>query len=319
MTPLVRRIAQRIGANLLLLLLLSLVVYLGVDMLPGDPITGELGLTATPDQIAAVRAHLGLDRPILARYADWVAGVAHGDFGTSTSGRPVTDMLGDRVGNSIVLACLAIAIVVPLSLGLAVLAALHRDRATDRALSTTTLLLVSVPEFVVASGLVVIFAVNLRWLPAVSIIPAGSRLLDHPDALALPVLALASTGTAYAFRVIRSTAATELRASHVEFLRLSGATTTTVLRTAVVPAVLPVAVQCWLVTGVGLIGGAVLVEKVFSYPGIGELLVTSTQSGDLPVVQALVLILGAATLAVLTIADLAVRLLTPRLRTGTRG
>jgi peptide/nickel transport system permease protein len=306
---------MRLVRALGLLALLSLVVHVGVDLLPGDPVTSRLGPTASPERIAELRAHLGLDRPVLVRYGDWLAGVVRGDLGKSASGRPVTEMLSDRVANSALLAGIAVAVLAPLSLLFAVWAAWRRG-AIDRVVSGGALVLVSVPEFVVAGALVLLFAVTLRAFPAVSLVPIGDSPLGHPEVLVLPVLSLLLVGLAYAVRMIRASAVSVLASPHVEFLRLNGATTGEVVRQAVLPAVLPVAVQVWLVTGVSFLGGAVLVEKVFGYPGIGELLVSSVQTGDLPVVQALVLILGAAMLLVLALADQAVIWLTPRLRTG---
>lgn len=303
---------RKLLSSLGLLVLLSFAVFVGVDLLPGDPVTARLGATAPPARIAEVRAHLGLDRPVLSRYGSWVLGVVQGDLGMSASGRPVTSMLSDRVGNSVLLSLVTLVLLVPLSFGLAVWAAWRRG--ADRVISSGALLLVSVPEFVVAGLLVLVFAVSLRWLPAVSLVPVGASPLSTPAVLVLPVLSLLLVGLAYAVRVIRSAAVGVLASPHVEFMRLNGASPGAVLRQAVLPAVLPVAVQVWLVTGVGFVGGAVLVEKVFGYPGIGELLVSSVQTGDLPVVQALVLIIGAAMLAALVVADWAVVLLTPRLR-----
>ncbi|MFS8104523.1 ABC transporter permease [Lentzea alba] len=306
---------MRLVRALGLLALLSLVVHVGVDLLPGDPVTSRLGPTASPQRIAELRAHLGLDRPVLVRYGEWLAGVVRGDLGMSTSGRPVTEMLSDRVANSALLAGIAMILLAPLSLALAAWAA-WRKGATDRVVSAGALVLVSVPEFVVAGALVLLFSVTLRALPAVSLVPIGESPLGHPEVLVLPVLSLLLVGLAYAVRVIRASAVSVLASPHVEFMRLNGSSTREVVRQAVLPAVLPVAVQVWLVTGVSFLGGAVLVEKVFGYPGIGELLVSSVQIGDLPVVQALVLILGAAMLLALVLADQAVIWLTPRLRTG---
>ncbi|MFC0623432.1 ABC transporter permease [Kribbella deserti] len=314
--PVLRHVAGRLVTSLCLLAGLSFLVFVGVELLPGDPVSSRLGPTATPERIATIRAELGLDRPVLTRYGEWLGGVLHGDLGTSSIGQPVTTLLSSRIGNSALLAGLAIAFLVPLSLGFGVLAAWRRGRTADRVISSGSLLLVSLPEFVVAGFLVLVLAVTLRLLPAVSLVPAGSSPLARPSVLVLPVLSLLLVGLAYATRVIRAAAATTLRAPYIEFLRLSGRSEAEVIRTAVVPSVLPVAVQVWLLTGVSMVGGAVLVEKVFGYPGIGELLVTSVQTGDLPVVQALVLILGAATLTVLVLADLAIIALTPRLRTG---
>ncbi len=312
MTSFAWKVLTRLG----MLAALSVLVFVGVDLLPGDPVTSRLGISATPEQADALRERLGLDRPLPVRYADWISGLCRGDLGVSAGGRPVAEMLSDRVGNSAVLAGLAVLILAPLSLTLGLWAAWRRGRPADRTISAGSLLMVSVPEFVVAGGLVLLFAVTLRWFPAVSLLPPGASPLGHADLLVLPVASLVLVGSAYAVRVIRGAATQTLAGPAAEFLRLNGVRWPALARRLVIPAVLPVAVQVWLVTGVALVGGAVLVEKVFGYPGIGELLVSSVQSGDLPVVQAVVLVLGASMLAALLLADFAVVLLTPRLRTG---
>ncbi|MGI5195760.1 ABC transporter permease [Streptomyces sp. CA-288835] len=317
--PVRRRLALRVATGGAVLAVLSFLVFVGVDLLPGDPVTARLGPNATPERVAEIKAARGLDEPVLTRYAHWLGGLLHGDLGTSASGKPVSGMLADRIGNSVLLAGLCVLLLVPVSLAAGLYAARRPGRAADRTVSAGSLMLVSVPEFVVASGLVLLFAVGLGALPAVSLIPAGDSPLQHPRMLVMPVLSLLLVAAAYAIRVIRACAVTVLAGPQVEFLRLTGVRERTILRTAVVPAVLPVAVQVWLVTGVGLVGGAVLVEKVYGYPGIGELLVSAVLGGDLPVVQALVIVLGAAMLLALVVADLAVVLLTPRLRTGGAG
>jgi peptide/nickel transport system permease protein len=313
----VRAVAVRLLVAAGLLVLLSVVVFVGVDLLPGDPVTARLGAQG-PEVVAEARTALGLDRPLAERYVGWLAGLARGDLGTSASGRPVTDMLSERLGNSVLLAGLAAAVLVPVSLLLGVFAGLRRGRVGDRVISTGLLLVVSIPEFVLAGGLVLVFAVGLGWLPAVSLVPAGVGPLSVPEVLVLPTLSLVLVSTGYAGRVIRAATAAASRAPHVEFLRLNGIAPATVLRTAVLPAVLPAAVQVWLVSVVGLVGGAVLVERVFGYPGVGELLITAVRTGDLPVVQALAMLLGGAILLALLVADLGVRALTPALRTAIR-
>ncbi|RSM69671.1 ABC transporter permease [Kibdelosporangium aridum] len=300
-----------------LLVVLSAVVFVGVDLLPGDPVTARFGGQG-PEAVAEAKARLGLDRPLAERYQDWLTGLVHGDLGTSASGRPVAAMLSDRLGNSVLLAGLAVAVLVPVSLLLGVIAGVRRGRASDRAVSTGMLLLASIPEFVLAGGLVLVFAVGLGWFPAVSLVPAGASPLSVPEVLVLPVAGLTLLAVGYTGRLIRAATAAAIRAPHVEFLRLNGIAPGVVLRTAVLPAVLPVAVQVWLTSGVGLVGGAVLVERVFDYPGIGDVLVTAVQTGDLPVVQALAMILGAAMLLALLLADIATHALTPTLRTATR-
>jgi peptide/nickel transport system permease protein len=314
----IRMVGARLAGVVGLLVLLSALVFVGVDLLPGDPVTSRLGATATPERIAEARARAGLDHPLAERYLDWAGGLLRGDLGTSASGRPVTDVLSDRVANSALLAGLALVLLVPLSLALGTWAGLRAGRPGDRLVTTASLLVVAVPEFVTAGALVLVFAIGLGWLPAVSLVPAGTSPLAVPDVLVLPVVSLLLLGLAYAVRVIRAATAAVARAPHVEFARLNGAGRRDLLRHAVLPAVLPVAVQVWLVTGVGLVGGAVLVESVFGYPGIGALLVSAVQTGDLPIVQALTMVLGAAMLLALVLADLVVRLATPALRTGAR-
>jgi peptide/nickel transport system permease protein len=311
-------VGARLAGVASLLVLLSVLVVVGVDLLPGDPVTSRLGATATPERIAEARTRAGFDRPLTERYLDWAGGLLRGDLGTSASGRAVTDVLSDRVANSALLAGLTLAALVPLSLAVGTWAGLRAGRRGDRIVTTAALLFVAVPEFVTAGALVLVFAIGLGWLPAVSLVPAGTSPLAVPEVLVLPVTSLLLLGLAYAVRVIRAATAAAARAPHVEFARLNGSGRGDLLRHAVLPAVLPVAVQVWLLTGVGLVGGAVLVESVFGYPGIGALLVSSVQTGDLPVVQALTMVLGAAMLVALVAADLAVRLLTPTLRAGAR-
>ncbi|WP_433331889.1 ABC transporter permease [Spirillospora sp. CA-294931] len=308
---------RRAAVSVALLVPLSLLVHVGVDLLPGDPVTARMG-QAGPERVAEARARLGLDRPVLERYLDWAAGLLRGDLGTSATGRPVADIVFERLGGSLLLAGLTIVLLVPASLALGVLAGVRRERTDGRLLSAAMLLVVSLPEFVLAGGLVLVFAAGLGWFPAVSLVPAGDGPLSVPEVLVLPVASLLLLALGYSGRIIRAATAAALRAPHVEFLRLNGLAPRTVMVRAVLPAVLPVAAQVWLTAGVGLIGGAVLVERVFSYPGIGEVLVTAVQTGDLPVVQALAMLLGAAMLLALTLADLGTRALVPSLRTAAR-
>lgn len=314
---LLRFAARRLAVSLVLLVLLSLIVFVGMDLLPGDPVTSRMGDRASPEQITAARDRLGLDEPVLRRYSEWASGLLHGDLGTSLlSGTPVRSLIADRLGNSVLLAGVTLTAVVPLSLLLGVWAGARRGRWPDRTVSAMAVLLVALPEYVVAGLLVLVFAVWLGWFPAVSVSPVTDGPPLDPQLLTLPVVSLLSLSLAHAVRVIRAATATALRAPHVETARLNGASRRTLLRRTVLPAVLPVAVQIWCVLGVGLIGGAVLVERVYGYPGIGELLVGSVQSGDIPVAQALAVLLGAATLLAVTVADIAVTATTPWKRTA---
>ncbi|ODU07281.1 MAG: ABC transporter permease [Pseudonocardia sp. SCN 72-86] len=314
----IRLVVGRLVGAVGLLLLLSILVYVGVDLLPGDAASARLGITATPERLAQARARLGLDQPLPQRYLEWLGGLLRGDLGRSATGVPVAGMLEGRLANSVLLAGLAAVLLVPLSLAVGLWAGTRAGHRTDRVVTTVTLLLVAVPEFVTAGALVLVFAIGLGVLPAVSLVPPGASPLSVPEVLVLPVLSLVLLGSSYAVRVIRAAAAGAVQAPHVEAARLNGASGAGVMRGHLLPAVLPVAVQVWLVTATALVGGAVLVETVFGYPGIGALLVASVGSGDLPVVQALAMILGAAMLVALILADVAVRLLTPTLRTSRR-
>jgi peptide/nickel transport system permease protein len=308
-----RRIAVTTG----LLALLSVIVFVGIDLLPGDPATARLGRNPTPAQIADARHRVGLDRPLANRYADWLTGLPRGDFGRSiVTGRPVRDMLADRAGNSVLLASITVLLVIPLSLGIGVWAGLRRGGWLDRTVTVSALLLIALPEYIVASLLVLVVAVGLGWLPAISLVPAGDSPLLHPDILVLPVLSLLLLSLTYSVRVIRSSTAAAAQAPYVDTARLNGMAGWRLVRRTVVPAVLPGALQIWCMLGVGLVGSAVLVERIYGYPGLGELLIFSVQSGDLPVAQALAMLLGAAMLVALLVADLGIILLTPKQRTG---
>lgn len=285
------------------LAMLSAVVFVGVDLLPGDAATARLGASATPERVAEVRASMGLDRPLPQRYLEWVGGLLRGDLGNSVSGRPVSRMLADRLPDSVLLVLITVALLVPLSLAIGLTLGRRSGGRTDRITSGGLLLIVALPEFLVAGALVLVFAVGLRWLPAVSLVPAGASALRTPQILVIPVLSLLTVSLAYAVRLIRAATVTAHRAPHAEFLRLNGFPERSVLRHSVLPAVLPTALQTWMLNAAMLLGGTVLVETVVSYPGVGQLLVSGVANSDLPVVQALVMVLGAITLVAMMAAD----------------
>jgi peptide/nickel transport system permease protein len=313
---LARYALRRLAVSAGLLAILSVVVFVGVTLLPGDPAAARLGPTATAEQVADARHRLGLDRPLLTRYGEWAGRMLRGDLGVSLlSGRPVRELLDERLANSALLAGLTLLLVVPLSLALGLWAGWRRGGPVDRLVSVGSVLLVAVPEYIVASLLVLVVAVWLRWLPAVSVIPVGESPLTRPDALALPVLSLLMLSLAYSVRLVRAAAAAAARSPHVETAQLNGVGGAALVRHGVLPAVLPGAVQVWCVMAAGLVGGAVLVERVYGYPGLGEVLVSSVQAGDLPVAQAVAVLLGGGVLVALTVADVAVVALTPQLRT----
>ncbi len=301
---LLRLIVNRVLVIAGLLVLLSLVVFIGVDLLPGDPVTARYGPGAAPEVIDQARERLGLNRPLADRYLGWLGAAVTGNLGTSANGTPVTDLFAVRLGNSLLLAALTMVILVPASLLVGVMLGRRAGTRCDRTVSGALMLLVAIPEFVLAGVLVLVLAVGLGLFPPVSLVPAGDSPLSHPQVLVLPVLSLVCVTLAYASRLIRAATAAAYRAPHVEFLRLNGFAERGILRRAVLPAVLPVALQVWLIGGASLIGGAVLVERVFGYPGIGDVLIRAVLAGDLPVVQALALLFGALTLLAMLAADI---------------
>ena len=314
----VRLIAWRIAVGLLTLLALSALVFAATQALPGDAATQVLGPHASAAQVADLRNRLGLDRPVPAQYAAWISGVAHGDLGRSlANGDPVREVLAPRIWATAVLVLLAAGLAIPLALALGVWTATHRDGALDLAVATATLALAAVPEFVVGILLVVLLATGpLQLLPPVSLIDPDLPLLGQWDALVLPTLTLVAASTPYVLRMMRASMVEVLDSDYIVMARLNGVPERRiVLRHALRNAVGP-AIQVVALTLTYLAGGVVVVEAVFNYPGIGTALVEAVRYRDLPVVQVLSLAIGSVYVVCNLAADLAVVLVTPRLRTA---
>jgi peptide/nickel transport system permease protein len=313
----IRVIARRVALGALILWIVSVVVFAGTELLSGDTATAILGQTATPGALAAIREELNLDEPAPTRYAIWLADLARGDLGDSlASQRPVTELIGERLRNSFILTGLTAAILIPLSLLLGTLAAARRHGLLDNAISTTTLALISLPEFVIGMILVLLFAVLWPLLPAVSLLSPTDALTEQARALVLPVAALLAASMAHTVRMVRVSVVEALESDYVRMARLKGVPETRVLfvhalRNALVPSIQVFA----LVIG-WLVGGIVVIEAVFQYPGIGQGLVNAVSARDLPVVQAIALVIAAVYVGVNLLADVLTILLTPRLRTA---
>lgn len=198
-------------------------LFTAVEVLPGDPVSRALGQSATPERVAALSAELGMDRPPVVRFSEWLAGAAQGDLGRSAVTRqPIGPIIADRAGNTLLLAGIAIAVIVVVAVVAGLLAGSRPGGRRDTAVSVTSLALLSVPEFVLAGLLIAVFAFGLGWLPAVSVVTAGGGPLDRPDALVLPVTALVLVAGAFATRLVRAAVVEASRASHVEAARLAG-------------------------------------------------------------------------------------------------
>ncbi|WP_260840108.1 MULTISPECIES: ABC transporter permease [Gordonia] len=301
---LTRYLISRIAATAAMLLLLSVIVFIGVDLLPGDPVSvreGRLG----PERAAELRSQMGLDRPVLDRYIDWLTGILKGDLGTSATGVRVADLLGHRLANTAILVGIVGIVAVPVSLALGLWLGWRRGSVADTAASAIIVGVQSIPDFIWAGLWVLIFALTLGWLPALSLVPPGESPLAQPEVLVLPVVTLGATAVVYATRVIRAAAATSYLSDHAEFLQLNGFSILSVTRLAVLPTVVPAAVQVWVVSLTTLLGGTVMVEGVFGYPGIGEALINAVSGGDLPVAQTFALLLATIAATALLVTDTA--------------
>jgi peptide/nickel transport system permease protein len=312
---------RRILLGLLTLFLVSIVVFAATQLLPSDPARAILGRNATPDALAAHRRQLHLDQSPLHQYLHWLGGLLRGDLGHSLAarGEPVTSVIGTRVENSAFLMLFAAVISLPLSIVIGAVAARRRDRPFDHATSVLMLVLAALPEFVVAIGLVVLFGTAVwQILPAVSLIPPGSTPLSHIKELVLPTTALVLAVTPYIARIMRASMVEVLESDFVEMARLKGMSERKVVWRHAVPNAIAPAIQVMALNLAYLAGGIVVVEFVFAYPGIGAGFVDAVSNRDLPVVQALAMLIAAVYVFLNVAADVATILVSPRLRTSLR-
>ncbi|MGF1501002.1 MAG: ABC transporter permease [Paracoccaceae bacterium] len=308
-------ILKRLALGVVTLLVVSLIVFGGTEVLPGDVAEAVLGQGATPETVAAVRAELGLDRPAWERYGEWLIGLATGDLGNSlASPRPVVEILAPRLPNTLLLGGVAALIAVPLAVGLGLWAAMRPGGVLDRSLNTGAIAIISAPEFLVATVLVLAFAVQLRWLPAISRLPAEGGILDYAAPLAMPVLTLVAAVLAPMMRMTRSAILNVLSQPAIEMAILKGVPRRTIILKHALPNAIAPIINVIAVNLAYIIGGVVVVEQIFSYPGIAVLMVDGVASRDLPVVQACAMVFcGLYVLFNLT-ADIVAILANPRLR-----
>lgn len=311
---------RRTGLGLLTVWLVSVLIFLGTQVLPGNSAQAILGKRATPERLAAMEAQLDLGAPIHEQYLRWFGGVLTGDPGVSlASQQPVWDLLSDKVVNSAFLMLISALVAIPLAILLGAWAAVRRDRAVDHAVSTTTLVLAAVPEFVVGVLLVLLLATAvLQLFPAVSLLAPGEYPWNHLDVVALPALTLILAATPYISRIMRGSMVEVLTSEYVQMARLKGLSESKVIWRHAVPNALVPAVQVSALMLAWMAGGVVLVEYVFAYPGIGGALVDSVDNQDIPVVQFLGLVAAILYVVLNLLADVISILLTPRVRTAQR-
>jgi peptide/nickel transport system permease protein len=308
-------LARRLALGALTLWAVSLVIFLGVAMLPGNIATEILGQSATPETVAALRHSLGLDQPLLARYLGWLGGILHGDLGTSlANGREILALIGTRFGNTLFLAAVAAAISVPLSVGLGILAALFPDSLYDRLVNAVTLASISFPEFFLAYILIVIFSMQLGLLPSLSGFDADTPLGERLYNVLLPALTLTLVVMAHMMRMTRASILNVMASPYIEMAHLKGASRLRVILRHALPNAWAPIINVVVVNLAYLVVGVVVVEVVFVYPGLGQLMVDSVQKRDIPVVQACSLLFAATYVILNLVADVLSILANPRLR-----
>ena len=312
-------LARRIGLAILTLWLVSVLVFFATAAL-GDPIRAILGkdFASSPSRVETLRTQLNLDQPLIERYFDWLGGLLTGDLGTSLANQlPVSELIGSRVVNSAVLVLISAVVMIPVAFGLAMISANARGKKLDQVIQVVLLGLAGLPEFVIGILLVALFSTTVfHILPAVTISAGDEGPWENPASMILPVATLVLAVAPYVSRIVRSALLEVLDSDYVELARLKGIPEKVVMRkhallNAIVPGIQVIALQlAWLA------GGVVIVEYLFSYPGIGVSLVDSVRNSDFPMVQALSMIIAGIYVVVNLIADILSILFTPRARTA---
>ncbi|MFZ5672096.1 MAG: ABC transporter permease [Pseudomonadota bacterium] len=318
MHPLLRTVLQRLGLGLVTLFVVSLIIFSAIEFLPGDFAKAILGQSATPETVEAFQKEIGLDKPAHERYLNWIGGVLQGDFGSSFSSRvgfrrSVMEIIGPRLLNTLFLAGVTALVAIPLALGLGLLAALYRNSFFDRAVNAATLTTISFPEFFVAYILMLFLAVKFPIFHSLSNVSADMPFFERLQRTALPVLTLTLVIVAHMMRMTRAAIISLLASPYIEMARLKGVSPgQIILRHALPNAWAPIA-NVIAFNLAYLVVGAVVVEVVFVYPGIGQAMVDAVRSRDIPVVQACALIFAVTYILLNLLADVISIATNPRL------
>jgi peptide/nickel transport system permease protein len=308
-------IGKRIGSAMLTLLLVSIVIFTISGLLPGDAAQERLGQSATAEQVAALREAMGLNRPALQRYIEWLLALLQGNPGQSlVANLPVAEIISQRLPNSLMLAGFTALISVPLALLIGISSAVNRGGALDRMLNILTLSMVALPEFLVATVAVLIFSVQLQWLPSIAQVSAEATWPDLLRSCALPVLSLTVVVVAQMARMTRAAVADQLDRPYVEMARLKGLTFSRIVLVHVMPNTIGPIVNAMALSLSYLMGGAIIVETIFNFPGLASLMVNAVTSRDMPLLQACAMIFCTGYLTLMLLADVIALLANPRMR-----
>ncbi len=313
--PVLKLVAQRVGLGLLLLLAVSVLIFTGTQLLPGDVAQAILGQSATPQALENLRRDLGLNEPAYIRYLNWLGGVLTGDLGVALSnGQDIATQLGKRLGNTLFLASVAAIVSVPLSILLGLLAVRYRNRWPDKLISGTTLISISLPEFFIGYLLIYFVAVELGWFPSVSTVYEGMSFGERLAAVTLPAATLTLVVLAHMMRMTRAAILNVMQSAYIETAELKDLSQFDIIRKHAFPNAIAPIVNVVMLNLAYLVVGVVVVEVIFVYPGMGQYLVDHVSKRDVPVVQACGLIFAAVYISLNIIADVVAIVANPRLR-----
>ncbi|MFZ1682181.1 MAG: ABC transporter permease [Rhizobiaceae bacterium] len=314
-SPILTLVARRVALGLLLLLAVSVLIFAGTQILPGDVAQAILGQAATPQALENLRRDLGLNDPAYVRYANWLGGVVTGDLGVALSnGQDIATQLGKRLGNTLFLASVAAIISVPLAILLGLLAVRFRDRWPDKLISGATLATISLPEFFIGYVLIYFVAVKLGWFPSVSTVYDSMSLGERLSAVALPAATLTLVVLAHMMRMTRAAILNVMQSAYIETAELKGLGGFDIIRKHAFPNAVAPIVNVVMLNLAFLVVGVVVVEVIFVYPGMGQYLVDHVSKRDVPVVQACGLIFAAVYIGLNIVADVVAIVSNPRLR-----
>ncbi len=310
-----KTILRRTAAGIVTLFLVSILVFIGTSVLPGDVAQILLGQMATPETLAALRAKLGLDQPAHIRYFHWLGNLLTGDLGVSKAGgATISSIISGPLFKTMRLAGLIALIAIPISLALGLLTAMYPGTRLDRIVTFCTLGLISIPEFLVATCLVLILAVHLHWLPSIAYMSGNETGWQLIKAMAMPILTLVIVVSAQIIRMTRATVLNVMSSPYIEMAILKGVPRKRIiLRHALFNTIGPI-VNVIALNLAWLISGVVIVETIFAYPGLAKLMIDGVQIRDLPLVQAIAMIFCATYVILIFVADMATILSNPRIR-----
>ena len=311
-----RMLLRRCFLGAVTVAIVSAIIFLGVELLPGDACTAFLERDAKGQMLENCRKDFGLDRPALTRYFEWAGNALQGDLGMSASGRKsIAELVGHRMKNSLLLAAVSLSVGVPMAIFLGVITGLWRDRPIDLFFSTAAILAMTIPEFVSATVLILIFSVWLRWLPGIIVTSASAPASEFFPEILLPVFVLAMVMMAHILRMVRSSVIEVMAGDYIQMATLKGVPYWRIVFSHALPNALLPAINVVALTIAWLLGGVVVIEVVFNYPGLGRMMIDAISDRDLPVVQAIALIVASVYVGVNLTADILTMVANPRLRT----